>query len=53
MKLPVLIGENFLVNATSLFVSFNVIREQAVSFINQYPIKVNQYNILNGRDIYV
>jgi len=52
MKLPVQIGENFLVNAASLFVSFNALKEQAVSFLNQYPTQVNQY-ILNGRDIYV
>jgi hypothetical protein len=50
MKLPVLIGEIYQVNATSLFISFRL-KEQAVSFLNRSLGKVNQH-ILNGKDIY-
>jgi len=51
MKLPVLIGEMFLIDAKKSYISFNLIKERAIPFLNLNIQNVSQL-ILNGRDLY-
>jgi hypothetical protein len=51
MKLPVLIGEMFLIDAKKSYISFNLFKEQATSSQIINSRKVNQL-ILNERDLY-
>jgi len=53
MKLPVLVGDLYQINAASLFISFILNNKRAGSSIFAGYLKNVKKQILNGRDFYV